>query len=533
VDKSAITFSAVNTSHKFAKNAVLNIIGFGITLPITILLTPYVLRILGKEKYGVWALAAVVTSYAQLSDIGMTTAIVKFIAEYCAKEEVDQISTVVSTTFFAFAIIGGLVTGSLLFLRQFIVVDILRVPLELQSDAIFVISGMVIIFYFNLLFSIFDSVLQGVQRMDITNGILVISRILRAIGMYLVLAAGMGLKGLILNSALMSGINIGMNVIAVRLLIHGFVLHIRSCSLQTFKRIVAYAVNILMARLIGLGEEPINKIILSRWGSLSYVAFYDIGYRIADIGRGFISKGLLPLLPASAELHGKGDYHQLKSLLFSLLKLIITFGVPYVFLIVSIAQPLIQAWLGNGYILSARALQVIMVVLLFQILVTPHYIILQGIGKPQVNTVNHLISAIVNIAGAIILIRYLRFYGVLASMIISTLIAVVHLDVMLRQVLRIQMREYLSIIPWKWLVGMFLWSLALWYSGREMINMSLTFLSFAGISSLLYCLFLFPRTNSRSDREFLLKVVQVVVESVTNARFAKKVTNRVRRVLVR
>ena len=138
--------------HKLARNSLFNVAGSVLTLPVVLLLTPYILHHLGKEQYGVWALAAVVTSYAQLSDMGMTTALVKYVAEYWTKGEIDKISSVISTAFFSFAVVGGVVTIGIFCAREFIVVNVLKIPLELQAGGRFVVGGVVVIFYINLLF---------------------------------------------------------------------------------------------------------------------------------------------------------------------------------------------------------------------------------------------------------------------------------------------------------------------------------------------------------------------------------------------
>jgi len=401
------------------------------------------LDVLGKTKFGVWALAGVVTSYVQLGDFGMTTALVKFIAEHWVKRDAVRISKIVSTAFFSFAVMGGLVAGSILLLRHSIVVSLLKVSPGLQSEALFVVSGVVVIFYFNLLFSVYNSILLGIQRMDVTNGIIVVSKVLQAGGMYFFLANGFGLRGLIVNSAFFSFLTVGANVFFANRLTVGLKVNPRWFSFSELKGIAKYSVNIFAARLAGLAQDPINKVIIAANLSLPFVAFYEIGLKVTLMLRQVFQVGLLPLLPASAELHSVQNKKELKKIYFTLFRLLYLFAVPIFLLVIVVAEPLVQVWLGDGYKWAARAIQFLSIGTLFSLLVTPQYIILQGVGKPQINTVAQAIAGAINVILAISLVHYIGFYGVLIGFVISLFIASIYIDILFRKIADIDLKMYL------------------------------------------------------------------------------------------
>jgi O-antigen/teichoic acid export membrane protein len=387
----------LSTSHKFAKNSIYNVMGFVVIFPILILLTPYMLKVLGNAEFGIWAIAGVVTSYAQLSDMGMTTAIVKFVAEHWAKRDVERISKVASTAFFSFAVVGGAVVAAILLSSKFIVINLLKVPAEMQSEGLFVVFGVVIIFYFNLLFSVYNSVLIGLQRMDVTNIIMTSSKVLRALGMWFFLAAGFGLKGLIWNGAIFSALTIGANAFYAKRLTRGLKVNPFLFSFAELRRVVKYSVNIFFATLMGLGQDPLNKIILASFTSLSFVSFYEIGNRVKDILRQLFQVGLMPLLPASSELRSVSNKYELERIYLSTSRILYMFAIPAFLLVIVLAEPLVQVWLGDGYTFAARAIQFLLLGNLFSLLITPQYIILNGIGKPQLSTLVSAVNGFSNI----------------------------------------------------------------------------------------------------------------------------------------
>lgn len=439
----------LSTSHKFARNSLFNVAGFAVTFPILILLTPYMLDVLGKARFGVWALAGVATSYAQLSDMGMTTSIVKFVAEHWAKRDVKRMSAIVSTTFFSFAMIGGLVAGSILLLRHFIVVNLLKVPPELQSEALFVVTGIVVIFYFNLLFSVYNSMLQGLQRMDVTNGIMVVSKVFRAGGMYFFLTSGFGLKGLIVNSAIFSALTIGANVFWAKRLAAGLKVNPFWFSFSELKEIAKYSANIFVARLMGLFQDPINKIILAAYTSLPFVSFYEVGWRVNSMVRSLFGIGLMPLLPASSELQSESNKQELERIYLSISRMLYLFAVPFFLVVMVLAKPLVQVWLGDGYELAGRAIQFLLLGNLFGLLVTPQYVILQGIGKPQISTFVSAVNGLINVVISIILVQLIGYYGVLLGILLSTFAASVLMIYLFHKETGYSFLQFIQYLPLK------------------------------------------------------------------------------------
>lgn len=504
--------NSISTSRKFAKNSLFNVVGFLVTFPILILLTPYMLKVLGKAQFGIWALAGVVTSYAQLSDMGMTTAIVKFVAEDWAKKEVDRISKVVSTAFFSFAVVGGVVATGILLARNFIVINLLKVPPDMQPEALFVVCGVAIIFYFNLLFSVYNSVLLGIQRMDVTNAIVVVSKVFRALGMWVFLAAGLGLKGLIWNGAIFSALTIVANVFWTKRLMIGLKVSPFWFSFSELKGIIKYSANIFAAKLTGLAQDPINKIIIATYLSLPFVAFYEVGGRVVLMVRQVFQIALFPLLPASSELSGVQNRKELEKIYFALSRMLYLFAVPIFLLVIVLAEPLMQVWLGDGYKWAARAIQFLLIGNLFSLLVTPQYIILQGVGKPKINTIAHAIATGVNIVLAIVLVHYIGFYGVLIGVIFSSLISSLFIDYFFRRIVDIELKMYLRQISTLSILSCIVLSGVLIYSFR-FINVwnfgNLTGLA-VGFSLLYLTILTFGRVIDAKDRKLLKGLFKVL-----------------------
>src|SRR5215210_4950869 len=74
-----------------------NYVGQFVTLGTGFVLTPFVLHQLGASSYGLWVLAGSVVAYGSLLDLGISTAVVKYVAEYRARGETEQAHGLVAT----------------------------------------------------------------------------------------------------------------------------------------------------------------------------------------------------------------------------------------------------------------------------------------------------------------------------------------------------------------------------------------------------------------------------------------------------
>ena len=68
-----------------------------ITLSIWFFLTPFILRQLGPSGYGLWIVVGSAVAYGTLLNIGISGAVIKYIAEHRARGENDQVQSLVAT----------------------------------------------------------------------------------------------------------------------------------------------------------------------------------------------------------------------------------------------------------------------------------------------------------------------------------------------------------------------------------------------------------------------------------------------------
>src|SRR5579862_7817691 len=83
-----------------------NYAGQVINLGVWFLLTPFMIPRLGHTQYGLWVLVASFVAYGTLANLGIGSAIVKYVAEYRAKGESETASDLIATSLAIYCVIG-------------------------------------------------------------------------------------------------------------------------------------------------------------------------------------------------------------------------------------------------------------------------------------------------------------------------------------------------------------------------------------------------------------------------------------------
>ena len=188
-------------SHKIVNNTLFNILGRICSITILLFVTPYIIGHIGIIKYGIWGIIGVLTSYCALLDFGIGTSFVKYIAEYTSKKDYERANCVVNTGVAYYSVLGAVIASLvIIFTRQ--LVHFLNISPDLENEIVPVIALGIIAFAVNSALSPFASVQTSLQRMDITNKVLIVMSIIRVIGIVYVLESGYGLLGLMVNNAL-------------------------------------------------------------------------------------------------------------------------------------------------------------------------------------------------------------------------------------------------------------------------------------------------------------------------------------------
>jgi O-antigen/teichoic acid export membrane protein len=82
---------------RFVTNVLWGWLAVGVNLIVGIVLSRYIVRKLGVERYGIWVLVFSILDYLWFFDLGLNTAVTNFCARYLATKEPKKINEVINT----------------------------------------------------------------------------------------------------------------------------------------------------------------------------------------------------------------------------------------------------------------------------------------------------------------------------------------------------------------------------------------------------------------------------------------------------
>src|SRR5689334_20519519 len=100
-------------ARRFFVNVVWSWVGVLTSFLTGFFLSPYIIRKLGDERYGIWALAFAFIDYTFFFDFGFKSAIVNLISRFRAQNQETKINEVVNTAFFYFVGIAMLLVAAI------------------------------------------------------------------------------------------------------------------------------------------------------------------------------------------------------------------------------------------------------------------------------------------------------------------------------------------------------------------------------------------------------------------------------------
>lgn len=435
-------------SKKLIRNTLFNVSGYAWSVLVALVLIPYIISRIGIDRYGIWALVGVLTGYFGLFDLGTGTSFVKYLAEFHTKKDYAKMNQVINTGLVFYSLIALPIT-LLGFLFIGPLLNLFNIPPGLHGEARFVfLLGIILFGVFNTLRTV--SALQtGLQRMDITNKMLIALSVPQVIGTVLCLELGYGLSGLMVNHALILAITGVVNVIVAFKIFPHLKLNPFLSNKEMFKQLFGFGYKIQLTTIAGWLQGQMDKILLAYFLSVGSVTYYTVAANLVARIRGLPLLVVSAVLPAASELGAKSDQESLKILYFRSMKYVAMTVLPITALVMLLAVPFIKLWLGEGFERSVLTLQILVFGYLFNILTGPGAYILNGTGRPQYAMWGALVAIPINLTLSITLVMRIGFFGVVIGTTTSLIVSAIYFIFMSHHVMNMYILSMFAKILFK------------------------------------------------------------------------------------
>jgi O-antigen/teichoic acid export membrane protein len=424
-------------------NAVSNWFALGVNIVVGFLLTPFIISNLGKIGYGIWTLVGSFIGYYGLLNLGVSSAVMRYIARYAGQEDVKSLNGVASTAFAMFCC-----TGTLAIVVSFIIADPLARFFEVEpqyfDDFKYVIW--IIGFVIGLSFpsNVFESIVRAHEKFVAVNTANIALTLTRAGMTVCLLLSGAGLLGVAVATLITELVHLVVSFLLCRFLTPSVRVNFAFARLRVLRMLITYGSITTVIVIADIMRGNIDSIVIGKWVNLPAVGVYGIAVIITRYIVRLVTAGMDVLTPRFATLDGKGDHAQVRRLLVKALAIssFLSFG-GYMMAII-IGKQFILWWIGKDFVDAAVILWILSISDAFAIAQNPAIGFMYALNKHHFYAIATIIEAIANLTLSIILVYRYGIVGVaLGTMIPMLIIKILVMPVYVSKIAGISLREYI------------------------------------------------------------------------------------------
>lgn len=311
--------------------------------------TPFVIRMLGAEKYGVLILVGLIPSYLGFADFGMSIASTKFASESYAEGDFRREARIVRTAALV-ALCSSLPSAIVLFVFSSLVVALFSVPEHLQTEAALALKIAAVTFVLHIMNGIFNSPQLTRLRMDtnawVTSGFRILGLLATPLAVYYWGVVG-AVTVLMFANLLILG---GHLFFFSRLSNHFFEF---TFDFSSVKPMLQFGLALVGGGIAVAFLINIEKLILTKLTSVEMLAYYSVAATFALLATTFTGAMVQSLIPAFTQLIGRRRTGEFDLLFWRMTRLNSVWIPPAIAALFIIAEPFFSVWAGADFGLNS------------------------------------------------------------------------------------------------------------------------------------------------------------------------------------
>ena len=430
---------------KFAQSVVANNLGEAISFFLGLLTLPIILGYLGVSQYGILILLTALVGWLSLVDFGTGAAVVKFIAQYQAENDVKKVKQAISSTWTFF--LGTSLMAALIvyFSSGFLVGSVFKIATQLSETALAVFQLGALLVFFRFIANFFNILAHGYQRFDLFNAGKVVGLVGNSLGVVI---------GLMINNSIIvvvwiyivSALTEGLTTYGLLWRAEGRIPLGLKFSLKTFKPIISFGGWKLIMALASQTTNQLDKLIISFYLPTQYVTYYSVPQSLSRRLSSTLSVVSEPLFPFASFINSSQPLKVLQKLYQKTIRSANLVMIPVALFIAVFAKEILTIWLGQEFAQNAHLVLTILSLGYMIIgLTTIPVKVTEAKGRPEITALFSLFSGIIRVGLAVFLTARFALLGLAGSLLLYAIpVVALFLWYINRFVIRLSSKDFLG-----------------------------------------------------------------------------------------
>ncbi len=372
------------------RNTIFNMIGWVWPIGLSILSIPFIVKSLGNDAYGVFAIVSIVAGYLGLLNGPVAMGSVRFMAEAYAHQQWSELHEAVAA-----GLVINIALAALAGLTMFLAADVLArkvfaIPPALIPSSVTAFRLAAFSFFLNGVIGALQSIPIAMRRYDIRNQVGLVVGTLNTMAIILALWWGWGLLGAVLAQVLSSVLGLVLFAIVAWSLLRKYPGAKRSSLVNTslVKRLAGFSSLLFGGNLAATIGLQIDRTLVGILLGTSAVAFYMVPTKITDRIPSMMSSFSTALYPLSSEAVAMGKIDELRHLYHEMIRIQLWASALVAALLIVLSKNFLLLWMGSEFMVNSwLVLALLGAGAVWQSSGTVAYQVCNGMGRADVNLV--------------------------------------------------------------------------------------------------------------------------------------------------
>nr|ALK44304.1 O-antigen flippase Wzx [Colwellia sp. C1] len=411
---------------KLLKSSIFRVIEIVTVTLISLALTPYLIKHLGDENYGLWLLILSTLGWFNFIDLGFASAVKREIAIALEKRDNQRINIVFSVAVVLFGTLGVVAASCILILA--LVPELLGITIESQETAAIALSILAIKVLLDFIMNSFHGFFTAYLRMDIDANISLLNTMIKsALVFYLIV--DLNIYGAVIATIAADIVAHCLKVYYAKKLNNGFKFSLKFVSFNEIKHLFSYSKHLVAAGIANTILKRSDPVVISHIMGLKFVALYGVINNLINQIESLVIAivGVFnPMLNRLVARNGAIDdvFKHIVDVNFFVVILLYT---PLAIL----AEDFIFLWIGSEYAQYASLASILGFAYICKSISRPIGAVLLAQANHKLMSLVSLFGALLNISLSIIFAHQWGLFGVAIATAISFFISEVVLNLWL------------------------------------------------------------------------------------------------------
>ena len=335
-----MTTKRIDWKQRFLKNSLSGLVSTGLSLVFALVMFNALFGALDDVRFGFWALMWSVFGMGFVLDMGIGLSVQRAIAERSGTDDLSGMNRLFSTAFWSFVGIGALAFIIALLIRDPFL-SLVKIPTDYRHElgiAYVIFAAAIAV---TLPLALFSEILHGIQRIDLTNWIIVTTMVLNFGLIMAAVAFGWGFVPIVAIAATFTVLpNAIFAVLGLRM-VRGLSVHPRHFSRSDLKSQLGFSMSAYFVTASNKVLEQSDRVIISAALGAAFLKNYQAALKVAEILRLFATQLGTIVSPAAANL--KNDPKALSELLMRISRFNFVIVTPVYVLAAVYLEPALRA----------------------------------------------------------------------------------------------------------------------------------------------------------------------------------------------